>query len=582
MKAKNKFGKVIYVFVVACLFGLAHTTDAAVLKLSPNTGVYSAGSTFTVLVSLNTEGKPVNAADGLLSFNPRELQVTSVSRAGSIFSLWTEEPSFSNTKGTVQFGGGSPTGYKGAAGSIVSVNFKALGAGTPKVTFTNGSALAADGMGTNVLSAMNGGTYTIAAQGESPAPEYIPPANTPQAPAVTSSTHSDESKWYREKVAQLSWVLPKDVIAVRMLLDTDSGTVPTKVYEEPITEKTLEDVSEGTSYFHIQFKNKEGWGRITHYKLNVDSEAPKNFSISELGDSQNDNPTRTLMLASEDVSPIDTYKIQIDGKDPFEFSDIEQVKQYTLEPLTPGYHTLTIEAFDSAGNSSIASYSLTIRAFEKPVFFEYPTRINTDVIPALKGKTRPKSTVSVMVARASGDGIVNADIGTPESTYTVMSDDNGEFVFIPNEPFEQGVYVIRATAKDEFGSISELSDEVKIIVDVPGYIVIGSMVLSVLSVVVPSVALILVLIFGTWYLWHKLVLWKRKVFKETREAEEQLTREFDILVKNLNERVLELKESRKNKLTKAESDLITQIENDLANAREKIGKEISDIEDVMH
>lgn len=582
MKVKNNFRKVIYVYAVVCLFGFVHTVDAAVLKLSPSTGVYSAGATFTVSVSLNTEGKPVNAADGLLSFNPRELQVTSVSRGNSIFSLWTEEPSFSNTKGTVQFGGGSPTGYKGTTGSIISINFKALGAGTPKVNFTNGSALAADGMGTNVLSAMNGGTYTIAAQSESPAPEYIPPANTPQAPVVTSSTHQDESEWYKEKVAQLSWVLPKDVISVRMLLDTDSGTVPTKVYEEPITEKTLEDLPEGTSYFHIQFKNKEGWGRIAHYALNVDSEAPKNFTISESGDSQNDNPTRTLTLSSEDVSPITTYKIQIDGKDPFEFSDIEQTKQYTLEPLMPGYHTLTVEAFDSAGNSSIASYSLTIRAFEKPIFFEYPTRINTEVIPALKGKTRPKSTVSIMVARASGDGIANADIGAPESTYTVMSDDSGEFVFIPNEPFEQGVYIIRATARDEFGSISELSDEVKIIVDVPGYIVIGSMVLSILSVIVPSVALLLVLIFGTWYLWHKLVLWKRKVFKETREAEEQLTREFDILVRNLNERVLELKESRKNKLTKAESDLITQIEYDLENARKKIGKEITDIENVMH
>ena len=582
MISKIKLFRFFFLGFIVCLFTFGHSVDAAVLKLNPNTGVYSAGSTFTVTVGLNTDGKPVNAADGQLSFNPLELQVVSVSRTSSIFNLWTEEPSFSNAKGTIQFGGGSPSGYKGTNGSIVSITFKALSAGTPKVTFASGSALAADGMGTNVLTSMSSGAYTIAAKGESPAPEYIPPANTPQAPVVTSTTHSDEAKWYREKTAELSWVVPSGITAIRTLLDTDPGTIPTIVYDEPVSEKTLDELPEGVSYFHIQFKNKDGWGRITHFKLSVDSEAPKNFSITESPDTEKGNPARVLLLNSEDVSPIPTYKIQIDGKDPFEFSDTELLKTYPLDPLLPGYHTLTIEAFDSAGNSSVASYSLTIEAFEKPIFFEYPTRINTEVIPALKGKTRPKSTVSIMVARAYGDGVVSADTNAPEATYTVTSDDAGEFIFIPDKPFEQGVYVIRATAQDTFGSVSEVSDEIKIIVDVPGYIVFGSMVVSVLSVVIPSIALILLMIFGTWYLWHKLVLWKKRVFKETKEAEEQLTREFDILVKNLNERVVELKESRKNKLTKAESGLIAQIEADLENARERIGKEIEDIEHVMH
>lgn len=562
--------------VYSCLFFFSNSAEAAILKLSPNTGVYSAGKSFTVSVLLNTEGKPVNAADGQLSFNPQELQVVSVSRTGSIFNLWTEEPSFSNTKGTIMFGGGSPSGYKGASGSIVSIIFRSLGAGTPKVTFSNGSALAADGMGTNVLTAMNGGTYTIAAESESPAPEYIPPANTPKAPVVTSSTHPDESAWYKERTANLTWTLPDDVVAVRVILDEHAGTVPTKVYEEPITNKTLEDLPEGTSYFHIQFKNNEGWGKITHFRISVDTEAPKNFSVSEeVSDDNLSNPNRVLIFSADDTSPLSTYKIQIDGKEPFEFKDVEQIKKYSLDQLLPGYHTITVEAFDSAGNSSVASYSLTVSTFEKPIFVDYPTRINTEVIPAIKGTTRPQSTVTITVTGVSGSAVANASEGA--RTYTVMSNDGGEFIFIPDGPFREGVYTMRATATDSSGSMSEESDEIRIIAEVPGYIAFGSVVVSVLSILVPAVCLILVLLFGTWYLWHKLVVWKRKVRKETIEAEDSLTLEFDSLVKNLHAHVLELKESRKNKLTKAESELIIKIEEDLTLARKKIEKEIEDI-----
>ncbi len=567
-------------FSLACFVGVG-SAEAATLKVSPSTGVYTAGSAFTVSVVLNTEGKSVNAADGQLSFNPRELTVASVSRGASIFNLWTEEPTFSNAAGTISFGGGSPSGYKGAAGTIISITFKPLAAGTPKVTFKSGSVLAADGMGTNVLTAMNGGTFTIAAKGETPAPEYIPPANTPQAPKIVSGTHPDASVWYKEKNATLSWSVPAGVTAVRMLLDETSGTVPTKVYDEPLTEKRLDDLSEGVSYFHLQFKNADGWGRISEYTLRVDTEAPKNFTITEEAPDAN-NPSKVLLFAYEDVSPIREYKIQIDGKEPIVFKDTEGTKKYTLDSLMPGYHTISVEAFDSAGNASVASYSLTIEAFEKPVFTDFPTRINTEVIPAIKGKTRPNATVAIEVMRASDNTLISvAEGGAEENPYVVQSDAEGVFTFIPDDTFDTGVYTITAVARDAFGSVSEKSDAIKIIVEVPGYVAAGTVVINFLSVLVPIIALLIVLIFGSWYLWHRLVLWKRRVRKETLEAEERLTFEFTSIVKSLDAGVAELKESRKGKLTKAELALIERIESDLKVAQGKIGKEIEDIENVL-
>jgi len=49
---------------------------------------------------------------------------------------------------------------------------------------------------------------------------------------------------------------------MRTLLDESPSTIPTKVYETPIHGITLEDLPQGVSYFHIQFRNSDGWGMI--------------------------------------------------------------------------------------------------------------------------------------------------------------------------------------------------------------------------------------------------------------------------------------------------------------------------------
>jgi hypothetical protein len=152
----NNIPSFIKIFLISSFFfsaGIAQTY-AATLKLNPATGVYTVGNVFSDAVLVQTNGASVNASDGQITFNPKELQVVQVNRNNSIFNLWTEEPSFSNSAGTISFSGGSPTGYKGASGNIATITFKSLTAGTPKVNFKSGSILAADGLGTNILTGM--------------------------------------------------------------------------------------------------------------------------------------------------------------------------------------------------------------------------------------------------------------------------------------------------------------------------------------------------------------------------------------------------------------------------------------------
>lgn len=566
--------------VVLGAFLLASIASAASLSLSPATGVYGSNQTFTVRVVVNTSGAAINAADGTIKFSPNELSVVSVAK-GSVFNLWTAEPTFSNTAGTINFSGGTPTGYTGSSGAVLNVTFRTKGSGPTKVNFSNGSVLAADGRGTNVLTSMGGGTYTISAATSEPAPEviieYVPPANTPAAPTVSSVTHPDASAWYAKKDAELTWNLPAGITAVRTLLDGNASSIPSKVYDSPISSITLSDLGEGVQYFHIQLKNADGWGRVTHYRLAVDTVAPSNLVLSLPDGADLSSPEQIIAVKlDEATSVVKRYLVKLDTNEPFEYIDETGSSTIRLTNLTPGYHTAMIEAFDEAGNSTLGTISFTILSFDKPTFTEYPVQINEDVIPVIKGQTRPNAAVEVTVRRVS-DGEAPS-----EQVYNVTSGTDGIFTVIPEGTFPLGVYELIAVATDEHGAKSEPSDAVRIAVQKPGYIQLGSLAVDFLSVFIPLLALLGVAVIGLWYLIMVIGRMKRSVEREASEAVSILGKEFATLQNELDGHKLALIESRKaKKLTKAEEYVITSLSTSLAAARKRVEKEIEDVENLV-
>ncbi len=567
--------RVVIPVLLGLLFFVATTTlaAAATLSLSPSTGVYTSNSTFTVRVNVNSSGQSINAAEGTLSFNPRELSVVSVTRSGSIFNLWVAEPSFSNSAGTVSFSGGSPSGYTGSAGNIMSITFRAIGSGAARVNFSNGSVLANDGRGSNVLTNMSGGTYTIQAASTAPPQEviveYVAPANTPGAPSITSSTHADPDAWHTNKTATLNWSVPAGVTGVRTLLNSSPSSVPSRVYETPISSITLEDLDEGVSYFHLQFRNEDGWGRVSSYRLAVDSSKPSAIEIVQPEDADNTNPEQKLQVTvTDDGSEVKRFMVRVDNDEPYEVIREAVTDLLSLGTLSPGYHTIIIEAFDEAGNSIIGTYSLTIESFEKPTFTEYPSEINEEVIPVIKGMTRPNATVMVTVTK----------LGSEPASYEIQSSDSGEFVFIPEGRFSTGVYEFTAYAIDQYGAQSEVSEPVRVAVQQPGFVRVGSFIVSILSVIIPLVALSALLIIGSGYLLAYLRRFRGKVRTESIEALDILHREFTALQAELRHQESLLTESRKTKkLTKAESEMIQVIDTALQTSQRKVEKEITDV-----
>lgn len=559
---------------VLIFLGSASFVDAATMSLSPSTGVYASGSTFTVKVVVNSQGKPINAAEGTLSFNPSELTVVSAGRSGSIFNLWVGEPSFSNSAGTVTFSGGLPSGYTGSSGNIMTVTFRTKGSGAAKINISNGSVLANDGQGTNVLTSMGGGTYTMQAASASPEAEevvveYVAPANTPGAPAVSSPTHADQKKWHTATEAVLNWDIPNGVTAVRTLLDSRPTAIPTKVYDSPIRTITLSDLDEGESYFHVQFKNADGWGKVTHYRLAVDSAKPTEIVIAPAEGTDTNNPEQQLKVDVKDsTSEVLRFKVQVDSGEPFEFIKENASSTVTLTGLTPGYHTVIIEAFDETGNSIIGNYSFSIESFEKPVFTEIPTEISEQVIPVIKGKTRANSEVEIILTK----------VGSEPRSYLVTSDETGIFVFIPEGRFSTGVYEITARSKDQFGAQSSLSDPVRIAVQEPGLIRIGSLIVSALAVIIPLILMTGLAIAATWYVVVYLRRFRRNIRIESIEALDILRREFTSLQNELVTQQTKLRETRKTKkLTIAEQDMLTALGKALNKSQRNVEKEITDV-----
>ncbi len=567
--------KSILFAVVICFVSLPLLTKAATISLSPATGVYSAGSTFTARVQVDTSGKPINAADGTLTFNPKELSVVSVSK-GSVFSLWTAEPSYSNSAGTVSFSGGSPTGYTGSAGTVLSVTFRVLSSGTSRVSLTGGSVLAADGRGTNVLTGMSGGTYTLSAVTSQPEPEviveYVPPQNTPAAPKVTSSTHADSAKWYTGKTANLSWQLPADVTAVRTLIDANPNSVPTKIYDTPISSLTLSDLEEGVSYFHIQFTNADGWGRVTHYKIAIDTKKPDDVIVKLPENNDSTSPKQKIIVelpSSKQDSPIEKFNIQIPGRDLFTVTELKNGNEIELPDLEPGYHMLVIEVVDAAGNAAVTNLSITVEAFEKPTFTDTSSELPAGIVPVFRGSTRAEAEVTITVTEGS----------TNPTSYTVKADAAGVFTFIPDSKLKAGVYTLTAQAIDKHGAKSSVSDEYRFVAKEPGYLVIGSIIVNALSLVVTILSLAGLLVVLVWFSLYKLLRLSRKVKKESDEVAAALEVEFSKIRTVLEDQKNALSASRKaKKLTKAEEELIAAVEATLSGAKQHVEKEVADVQ----
>ena len=122
----------------------------------------------TALVSLRFQtNTPINALGGVVAFSPGVIEVDSLDRTNSMIDLWSEEPSYANQDGTIQFSGGMVDDKSSAPsrGDIFTFSVRMIGVGTGAIEMKNAELLASNGEGTNVASGQNTLTFYIRKKG---------------------------------------------------------------------------------------------------------------------------------------------------------------------------------------------------------------------------------------------------------------------------------------------------------------------------------------------------------------------------------------------------------------------------------
>lgn len=385
----KEFSFLATVFIFSFLFfDFCQGGSSASLYLSPPSGTYGVDSTFSVKVKVNSGGESINAAEATLIFNPAELNIVKISKSNSIFSLWTTEPTFSNSTGNIVFGGGTPSNFIGTSGTVITITFKAKASASAQVNFSSGSVLAADGKGTNILANMNGGIYTLKSKIITPPAEELPPeteytppttpSGTPVAPVISSITHPDPNQWYSNNDPEFSWKIPSDVTAVKLLIGHLSTAVPTVLYSPPIFEKKLEGLEDGVWYFHIRFKNQYGWGRILHRKVLIDTQSPEPFEIKIDNGEDPTNPSPILDFRTTDsLSGVEYYEVKIEEEESISINAAAMIANaYEMSSQPPGEYTIIVKAVDKAGNSTVATTEILVEPIERPVITDFLKLLN--------------------------------------------------------------------------------------------------------------------------------------------------------------------------------------------------------------
>ncbi len=173
---------------------------AASLYFSPSSGSYDVGSIITVGVYVSGAEQAMNAASGVISFSNDKLEVASLSKNGSIFSLWIQEPSFSNSAGVINF-----------EGIALMVNFRIKAPGTVFLNFSSGMVLANDGRGSNILTGLDNAQFNLVSAEQPLAPEIAVSSklltDASSAPKTMLTAQSEPVKWYPLNVAEFTWKL---------------------------------------------------------------------------------------------------------------------------------------------------------------------------------------------------------------------------------------------------------------------------------------------------------------------------------------------------------------------------------------
>jgi len=564
-KFKLKYLSLLFLLVIISLFSTSRAS-AASLSLAPSQMTVSVGNIVSLKVVTSTDNKIINNAEANIQFPTDMLEVVSISKSSSIFTLWVEEPTFSNSTGKISFSGGLPNpGYTGQNGQIATITFKAKKTGSASVFFTDGAVRENDGLGTDILISKNNAIIKIGV------PEVVEVPQVPSdqravllKPLIISETHPDQDIWSMNNVASFSWKIPSDVTSIKTLLSKSANTTPTITYDSSVSQKTFNNVSDGISYFYLRFYNSAGGSQISKYTIKIDKTPPKSFSptIRLKG-----NKSLVKLNAVDLISGMNYYTIKIDNNALITVKINELIDdEFILPVLNEGSHELNIVAYDKAGNKTEASVNLSSPAITVPILSISSNEIIAGEIVTITGKTDyPNQKINIILEKD----------GKEIKRYTETTDSTGNFSLATDKIKTTGL--ISIWAETVFSDLikSNPSEKIQLKVNVTKLIGITFYILYRLIILVIILIFLLGILILLYLGWHKYLGLKRKIEEETKEIAVGVHKDMVLLKEKLNEELKELEEIKKEgALNEKEENIFRDIQNRIDKIEEFIDKNL--------
>ena len=574
LKNKNLIRLFLFSFLFLCIAGRVYSASIYTKLSQVNVTV---GNIFNVQVLVDTEGKIINNSDSIIQFPTDLLDVISIDSNSSIFSMWVEQPNFSNNAGQITFNGGVPNpGFQGKNGKIISIIFKAKKVGTASIVFSSSAVRENDGLGTDILTSKIGTNINISDIIKSTVPPETKPetssSNVAQniAPVVTSSSHSKQDTWYNKNNIELSWIMPMNASAVKTLIGIHPDSNTNVYYGTPISSKSIKNIEDGVWYFHVNYLADGTWSKVAHFKLQIDTVSPKNLAVNTTKD---DSGKVTLSMKAEDsLSGLDYYKVLVDKDEPINVKSDSNGEASTIVPFSSaGEHTLAITAYDKAGNKTEAITNVTTDFVSTLSIDSYPSKIKINNNIELSG-TAPYPYVSLSVSMKGSDNMVES--------YKIKSDSYSKFNLITKPITKAGNYTIWVDVLKDSGEISFSSERVFVQVEKPLFLTIGSYTTELLSVLVPALIMILIFFFLIYYGWHKFFSLRSHMKKDFKQTEERIHNSFNVLYIEASKQLDILERSKKNrKITFEEEKAIEDMKSAILQMDTYIEKQIQKIEE---
>ncbi len=543
-----------YLLLLAVLLGplwlglpITRAAGATVVFGPSNLSMTPGGQTsMTIMISSDV---PVSSLDITVAFPASLVSVVKADTSGSDYPVVLFQPKVDNGAGTVHFVQTALSGVPN--GKVGTITFQAKGTGDGSLVVKSAKVVSADGKGTNVYSGASGGSIHVQNAPQSTPQSTPPPSQTfrpvaTTAPTISSSTHPDQDTWYASRDVDVSWSGGAD--GYNVVFDQSSATQLTEKVTQTSTKAHTTLADNGVWFVHVRAKGSSGWSATSHFRLQVDTMVPVEFTPLVSPEGKVDVLPQISFKTTDATSGIDRYEIKVGDAD-----WVSATSPYQVPKINAGSYAVKVKAYDKAGNTTIGETQFTLVGPDAPVITK-PSNKSLFMLGEtvqVEGKAQPKVSVDLFL--------------NGKKLETVLADENGFFKAKSSLMLFAGAYKLMAQAISPSGLSSQPSAAITLTIDAKAVKIFGAVwpgwLIYTLAIIVVGVSVLLagLGIYRVWRLgksWVRRVGWMKQSLREDlAELSEAVDEAVDSAMADDPTKAQELKEELNKAVDEVEAGL---------------------------